>query len=79
MKGTNFKIEPIKLETVRPFIIDSVVLEESNIPPPIIADEKEKVVKFLEQKVHNTYLPPHTYSKYYAIPYLTYICTYVMY
>ena len=47
VKGTDFKIEPIKLKTVRPFLLDTVTLADSGVSP----HETESVLKYLEDKV----------------------------
>jgi double-strand break repair protein MRE11 len=49
VKGTDFKIEPIKLKTVRPFLLDTVTLADSGVSP----HETESVLKYLEDKVQD--------------------------
>ena len=42
-----FKIDPIPLTTIRPFVMESVCLRKTGIPPP----EEERVSEYLSQKV----------------------------
>ena len=47
IKGTDFKIEPIPLQTVRPFVLDTVVLSRTGIHPC----QEEEVLSYLTEKV----------------------------
>ena len=55
IKGTTFKMEPIPLCTVRPFVLDTVVLSQTGIDPR----QEEEVVSYLVEKVRNAQPPSH--------------------
>lgn len=46
--GDQFRLKPIPLQTVRPFIIDEVVLAEEEVEP-----KEESVIEFLSRKVED--------------------------
>ncbi len=46
IKGCTFKMETVPLTTVRPFVIDSVSLVKTGIPP----QEDEQVQSYLSEK-----------------------------
>ena len=49
IKGTDFKIDSIPLKTVRPFVMDTVVLAKTDIDP----DDSEAILSYLTEKVLN--------------------------
>lgn len=49
INGTDFRIEPIPLQTVRPFVMDTVSLSKTDIHP----EETEAILSYLSEKVCN--------------------------
>jgi double-strand break repair protein MRE11 len=49
--GNEFRVTPIPLTTVRPFVIDEVVLSEHLNPNQIDNTDSDPVIDFLSQKV----------------------------
>ncbi|CAD6889108.1 unnamed protein product [Tilletia caries] len=52
VKGQDYRVNPIKLKTVRPFIMDELDLEAELGELNIKADDKEKITKVLRDKVN---------------------------
>lgn len=47
IKGTDFRIDPVPLKTVRPFVMDTVSLSKTDIDPL----EHDKISNYLIEKV----------------------------
>ena len=47
VRGVDFKVQPLKLDSVRPFLLDTVTLSDGDLQP----DDKDEVERFLEQEV----------------------------
>ena len=60
IKGTSFKMEPIPLQCVRPFVMDSVVLSQTGIH----YREEEQIVAYLAEKVPTGIVSMYMYMLY---------------
>ena len=47
VRGVDFKVQPLKLESVRPFLLDTVALSDGDFQ----AEDKDEVERFLEHQV----------------------------
>lgn len=47
VRGVDFKVQPLKLESVRPFLLDTVALSDGDF----MAEDKDEVERFLEHQV----------------------------
>ena len=51
IKDCTFKMESLPLKTVRPFVMDSISLAKTGIPP----QEEEQVMSYLSEKVDSVF------------------------
>ena len=47
VRGVDFKLQPLKLESVRPFLLDTVALSDGDFMP----EDRDEVERFLEDQV----------------------------
>ncbi|XP_043517883.1 double-strand break repair protein MRE11 isoform X1 [Frieseomelitta varia] len=54
---TQFKLQSVKLETVRPFVFDNLILQDENIPKSYTEQLSESVYKFVDNYIENELIP----------------------
>ena len=57
MNKTQFKLQSIKLETVRPFVFDNLIIQDENIPKSYTEQLSESVYKFVDNYIENELIP----------------------
>lgn len=57
MNKTQFKLQNVKLETVRPFVFDNLIIEDENIPKSYTEQLSESVYKFVDNYIENELIP----------------------
>lgn len=52
-----FKLQKLKLQTVRPFIFDNLILKDEEIPKNYAERLSESVFKFIDNYIQNELMP----------------------
>ncbi|KOX68243.1 Double-strand break repair protein MRE11 [Melipona quadrifasciata] len=54
---TQFKLQSVKLQTVRPFVFDNLIIQDENIPKSYTEQFSESVYKFVNNYIENELIP----------------------
>ena len=57
MNKTQFKLQNVKLQTVRPFAFDNLIIQDEAIPNSYTEKFSESVCKFVDNYIQNELIP----------------------